>query len=327
MTFEKPSRVDHQILLTKIANTGLPDFVTRWITSFLCERRQRVKLGNIKSDWAQTNAGVPQGTLLGPTCFLLHINDLRPLCSTVKYVDDSTEWEACSTSGNNSQLQLSADQTAEWSRRNHMQLNCDKTKEILVHVGKKPCNIPPLTVDGVEIERVTQTKLLGVIFSNSLDWDAHVDYMCSKASRRLYFLTLLRRAGVDAKDIVSVFTSIVRSVLEYACEVWHPGLTQEQTSALEHIQKRALRTAFPHLDYEEALSATGLERLSTRRENACRTFFVSMLQDTHKLHHLIPPPRTLRPNLRNANMYPLPRVKTQRFKRSLVVHGLYHFQK
>jgi hypothetical protein len=208
-----------------------------------------------------------------------------------------------------------------------MQLNCEKTKEMLVHFGKKPCTIPPVTIDDKEIERVTQAKLLGVVLSNTLDWEAHVEYMCSKASRRLYFLTLLRRAGVDPKDIVRVFTSIVRSVLEYACEVWHPGLTQEQTKTLEHIQKRALHIAFPQLDYEGALAASGLDRLSVRREAACRTFFKSMLEPTHRLHHLIPAKRNLTRSLRDTNQYPLPRVKTERFKRSLVTYGLFNFQK
>ena len=65
-------RVDHKILLTKLSNMGLPNCLTRWMTSFLCERQQRVKLGNISSGWRKVGAGVPQGTLTGPIAFLLH---------------------------------------------------------------------------------------------------------------------------------------------------------------------------------------------------------------------------------------------------------------
>ena len=56
-------RVDHTILLDKLANLGLPNFIVKWMTSFLCRRQQRVKIGQYVSDWSTINAGVPQGTL------------------------------------------------------------------------------------------------------------------------------------------------------------------------------------------------------------------------------------------------------------------------
>ncbi len=278
------------------------------------------------SDWVRINAGVPQGTLLGPTCFLLHVNDLRPSCPTIKYVDDSTVWEACSGSAGESCIQSCAEEIVEWSRRNRMLINCDKTKEMLVSMGRRTCALSPLTIEETEIERVGEAKLLGVVFSETLGWDAHVRYLCNKASKRLYFLTLLKRAKVSPGDIVNIFVSLVRSVLEYACEVWHAGLTQEQSNVLEQVQRRALRIAYPHLDYERALSAAGLSRLSERREIACRAFFQAMLAPSHRLHHLIPERRTLAHDLRKKTVYPVPNLKFKRTRRSLVNYGLSRFQ-
>ena len=97
--------VDHNILMHKIESLSTPTFLSAWIYSFLCNRRQRVKIGSTLSEWSSMNAGVPQGTLLGPSTFLLHINDLKTDCHSIKYVDDTTIWEACNKNGDDSHIQ------------------------------------------------------------------------------------------------------------------------------------------------------------------------------------------------------------------------------
>ena len=129
-------KVDHSILLQKLANTGVPDCVTRWFTAFLCERKQRTKTGDYVSDWCTINAGVPQGTLFGPVGFVIHINDLQTCLPTFKYVDDCTLWEVCSANATDSLLQHAATEAVQWSNDNLMSVNCDKTKELLVSFAR-----------------------------------------------------------------------------------------------------------------------------------------------------------------------------------------------
>ena len=74
-------------------------------------------------------------------------------------------------------------------------------------------------MNGAEIERVEKFKLLGVYFSSDLSWTVHVDYIVSKALRRLFVVCQLVNARVPTKDIVEIYCAIVRSVLEYACPV------------------------------------------------------------------------------------------------------------
>ena len=126
-----------------------------------------------------------------------------------------------------------------------MILNTDKTKIMEIYFGEKPLNTQPVTVNGTPIECVTVFKLLGIMINSNLSWHNHVDYICSKASTRIYFLILLKRAGISPIDIVQVYCSIVRSVLEYVCEVWHPGLTTVTNDSIERIQKRALSIIYP----------------------------------------------------------------------------------
>ena len=96
--------MDHNILIEKLKNAGLPSFLVKWIYAFLCDRKQRIKIGDVMSEWASIKAGVRQGTLSGPVCFLLHINDLKTKCPAAKYVDDTTVWECCDRDGHDSQI-------------------------------------------------------------------------------------------------------------------------------------------------------------------------------------------------------------------------------
>ncbi len=319
-------RVDHSILLRKLANMGIPDFLVRWFTSFLCDRRQRTKIGNILSEWTTINAGVPQGTLFGPVGFIVHINDLRTALDITKYVDDSSLWEACDRLGLTSQLQQAADHALQWSENNLMLVNSDKTKELLVDFARKPSSIPGITMQGKTIERVHSTKLLGVTITSDLTWGEHVDNVHSRASQRLYFLRLLKRAGMPGDSMLKVYTAIVRSLTEYACAVWHTGLTVQQTEKLESVQKRALWIIYPDLSYREALAQSGLPTMHDRRSLLCRQFFQAMLQPEHRLHHLLPEMRDTGYRLRNRHRFPLANAKHERFKRTLIPHGLLHWQ-
>ena len=93
-----------------------------------------------------------------------------------------------------------------------------------------------------------------------------------KVRKRFYILYQLVRAGVSTKDIITAYCSVIRSVLEYACPVWHPGLTKAQSEDLERVQKRCFKIIWPNLSYSDALSISGVERLSVRRENLVRCF-------------------------------------------------------
>ncbi len=84
--------IDHHLLVQKLNGLDIPLWVLNWVTDFLSNRYQRVKLSTVcYSDWGSVPSGVPQGTKLGPWLFLLMINDLRvPNVSTWKYVDDTS---------------------------------------------------------------------------------------------------------------------------------------------------------------------------------------------------------------------------------------------
>ena len=168
--------------------------------------------------------------------------------------------------------------------------------------------------------------LLGIIFSSDLTWGAHVDCLYRKCSRRLYLLIMLKRAGIPTRDILRIYLTMIRSVLEYACQVWHTSLSGAHSDKFESVQRRALHITYPDLSYAKALSQFCLSLLSKRREDLCRAFFKDMLSPSHNLHHLLPVPHDARCDLRNRTLFPRIRARCDRFAKTLVAYGLQHWQ-
>ncbi len=84
----------------------------------------------------------------------------------------------------------------------------------------KTQNIPSIVIDGNLVETVEYAKSLGVTLSNDLTWNRHVECIVKKAAKTVYMLHQLKRAGISQLDLDTVYISVVRQVLEYACPVW-----------------------------------------------------------------------------------------------------------
>ena len=278
-------------------------------------------MGGQTSDWLRVLGGVPQGTRTGPIAFLFMINDLLSNRHHAKFVDDTTVWELCEDRGATSEMAAIAAETEVWSAVNNMVLNGDKTKEMVIHFGRTGADTAPVLIDNTVVEQVTSFKLLGCTVNNQLSWQDHVDCIYAKASRGLYFLCLLRRTGVKPHDIVRVFTSAGRSILEYACASWHTCLTGQQSEKIESIQRRAMCIVAPDLSYRQALANFGLPTLKERRERLARDFFIKIVRNPdHKLRHLLPHEKTIKYGLRTAKPDQNPTYNTVRTKKTLREH-------
>ena len=122
------------------------------MAAFLLDRNQRVKIGKHYSQSGLPNGGVPQGTLYGPKCFLVYINDLETPVHLYKYVDDSTLFEVCERNGV-SLMQESVDIASKWTEENYMKLNNEKSTEMIISFainGNFRHTIPNIKIDGID---------------------------------------------------------------------------------------------------------------------------------------------------------------------------------
>ena len=210
----------------------------------------------------------------------------------------------------------------DWSTVNLMNINFSKTKEMII--GPLNNNLPSaLTASVNSIERVHTYKLLGITLNDKLNWNNHINSICSKASSRLYFLKLLKRSRVSTSDQQYYYTAIVRPVLEYACQAWHSSLTKDQSTRIEKIQKRALRIIYGYDDYDHLCQSHDIVHLASRREELCKHFFQTMLSESSCLNYLLPSPRNadILSSLRKPLKYEPIAARTEKFKKSFLINA------
>ena len=153
------------------------------------------------------NAGVPQRTKLGPILLLVMMNDLDVKTHAMdiwKFVDDISTSEGI-TKDSNSKFQSCIDSINSWASCNLMKLNPKKCKELWVCFLRETPDLSPLLIDGHALEVVRSHKVLGLVIQNDLKWNDHIESVVSKASKRLYIIRTLRRGGVPAEDLLSIY--------------------------------------------------------------------------------------------------------------------------
>ena len=136
----------------------------------------------------------------------------------------------------------------------------------------------------------------------------------------------MKCAGINQIDLVRIYVSVIRPVVEYACPVWHTNLPKYLSDNIEIIQKRCLKTIFPGFTYEDILQMVNIPTLHDRRNAICQACFGRMRRGDHKLNKLLPDTRMVSYALRSFNELDVPVANTNRYKNSLIPWCLVHRQ-
>ena len=283
-------KVSHCGVLHKAKCYGLSGPLLAWLSSYLSGRHLQVVIGGQQSSLLPISAGVPQGSILGPTLFLLYVNDcenhLPAHVSLAVYADDTTLYKCITSDGSlqagHSDLQQAVDALSEWGRSWRIQFEPTKSQAMVISHHRPPWKHPPVQFDGVSVLEEESLKLLGVVFDSRLTFRTHLRNIALRGNQRLYFL---RRVAplLDAKGREKVYRGFVRPVLEYCPLVWM-GAPSSYLAQLESIQRRALRIINP--DY-------WLPSLAIRRAVAalCYIYKLMTLPASSPLRSLVPQQR------------------------------------
>ncbi|KAK1803647.1 hypothetical protein P4O66_020754, partial [Electrophorus voltai] len=290
------------LLTTKLGDLGLHTSLCDWISNFLTDRPQSVRVGNCASSTLTLSTGAPQGCVLNPLLYSLYTYDCTATSSSniiVKFADDTIVVGLISDNDERAYLE-EIKHLENWCQENNLLLNVSKTKELIVDCSKKQeQHYQPVRISGTTVERVDSFRYLGVHISQDLSWSRHTSSLAKKARQRLYHLRRLRDFRLPSKVLRNFYTCTIESILTGNITVWFGNSTKQDRQALQRVVRSA-----------ERITHSELPDLQTTYYKRCQTKARKIVKDpTH-------PNNRLFSLLRSGRRFRSLKAKTERLKRS-----------
>ena len=253
-------------LIEKIQSYGINGNILSWIKSFLTNRTQKVKINSAVTKPSNVTSGVVQGSVLGPTLFLVYINDMAEEVIHVLlklFADDSKIFKEIINLNDREILQGTLLKLEQWAKKWQLRFNIDKC--VTLTIGKSDIENTIYYLNNCALHCENNECDLGIIIDNKLTFENHINHITAKANR-IVGLIWRTFVYVDKVSFLSLYKQCVRPVLEYAAPVWSPHLWR-LVHKLERVQRRATKRVpgLADLSYEERLRALKLPTLVYRR--------------------------------------------------------------
>ena len=263
----------HHVLVEKLKHYKFGTKAQSLINDYLSNRSQRVKIQNSVSSWAPLHKGVPQGSIIGPVCFNLYINDLLLLLESENllpsnYADDNTVTVIGKTRDEViSKLKHTVHLLASWFCDNQMKANVEKFQILFLCPGsREPERNVTIQVGDVSLMSQETAKLLGVSIDRELRFDGYAKILCSRANAKLQILKRLSSfLSVECK--LAVVRSFIVCQFLY-CSVLLLFCKKFYTDRMEKIVYRALRVVYNDYTstYEQLLAKANMDSLELQRQ-------------------------------------------------------------
>ena len=262
-------KVDHKVLLRKLRRIGIEGKLLKWIQSFLTGRKQAVVVDGAKSIDSEVISGVPQGSVLGPLLFLIHMYDIDAEvahASLSSFADDTRVLKEVRNSEDGDHLQQDLNKIYQWAENNNMQFNGAKFEMMQYSNNNLTIHTSYQASDGSVIPRKEQVRDLGIEMQDTATFELQIWSMVARAKRQMGWV-LRTFATRDQFAMLTLYKAMILPLLEYSSQLWNPA-TPGLIRALEGVQRTfTVRIrGMDGLNYWQRLRKLELYSLERRRE-------------------------------------------------------------
>lgn len=267
-------KVSHDILLTKLRDLGVCGTLLIWFSSYLKGRTLRVQIGDVLSDEINVTSSVVQGSHCGPILFSLFINDIADILDVDfnSYADDVKIFCEIDSLGDCTRLQMCLERLSKFALDNLLSLNVTKCYVVSFTKRQKKFICHDYKIGDLILSRQNEIKDLGVIFDGAGNFNSHIDSICRRSKRSLGFVLRNSKDFKNTKTAVTLYSSFVKSLLEYASPIWSPT-SKVRIKQVESVQHKFLRfmarkhfgDMSDHIDYKLYERKLKLQSLEMRR--------------------------------------------------------------
>ena len=229
---------------TNVIFRGIGRDIIHILQDFLRNRKQRVVLNGQCSSWADVYAGVPQGSILGPLLFLIHINDLSDgLKSECKLFADDTSLFSVVNDINTSASDLNEDleKISNWAFKWKMKFNPDlnkQTHEIIVSREKTASLHPVVYFDKRAVKSTQIYKHLGMMLDSNLSYMHRIKSILNKANKTIG-LSCKFQLIHPRHFLITIYKTFIRPHLDYGDVIYDHTFNESFHQRLESIQYNA----------------------------------------------------------------------------------------
>lgn len=277
-------------IIYKLIKYKFPSYLISLISNYLRNRKFTVNINSSYSDTKLSEAGVPQGSVLGPVIFTYFINDIPKFQKTklAVYADDTAVIaHSFNAQVATKQSQIHCNQITDFTDTWKIKLNNSKTEQIIF--SKKFTNLKvyePLTIGGTKIQQAdNEVKYLGVVMDKRLSFNPHVKNLLNKgikALRALYPL-LNKRSALSVKNKKLLYTAIIRPTITYAAPVWCSA-SDTQFLKVQRLQNKCLRLILSEDRYtriEDLHRKAGIETIKEYTRKLSLKFFKTQIKKSN----------------------------------------------
>ena len=202
-----------------------------------------------------------------------------------------------------------------------MVINQSKTQTLCISPATHSKVKSYINLDGERIQSGPTLKILGFSFDERPGVHLHVELMLNKVRNKLWTLRHLKRSGLSQDDLLGIYKSSIRPILDFACPTYHLQLTSEMSCEIESLQADAMKIIFGrNVSYQTVLDHNKIEEHRIRRQNIASKFALKNLANEKFSEKWFPRNPTPEYNLRNVEPYVEYRSRTERYRKSPLQH-------